>query len=265
MKMDRFSKQTILPELGRKGQEKLRSAKVLVVGAGGLGCPVILYLAAAGVGTIGIADGDHVTLQNLNRQVLFGIDDINSKKPAAAAKTINRLYPDINIEVYNCCLTVENAPEIIPSYDLIIDGTDNFASRYLINDAAVLFEKPLVYGAVFKFEGQIALFNAGRETANYRDLYPDLADDGRFIKSCQSGLIGVVPGIIGILQAAEAVKWIAGIGKPLINRVIFYNLADHSVYETELKPNATAQRKRPATLEAFLSTDYMQPDKQQHS
>jgi sulfur-carrier protein adenylyltransferase/sulfurtransferase len=256
IKMERFERQIILPELGLEGQQKLQTAKVLVAGAGGLGCPAILYLAAAGVGTIGIADGDRVEASNLNRQVLFGFNNIGSSKALAAAKFISERYPDIQVNVHDQFLTVENIPEILPHYDVVIDGTDNFATRYMLNDASVLFGKPLVYGAIYRFEGQIVLFNAGKGSANYRDLFPQIPDSGEITNCSESGVLGVLPGIIGTLQATEAIKWITGIGEPLINKVLFCNLKNPSFYEIDLFPNEDAQKNRPATLEVFQKTDY---------
>ncbi|MCW0482311.1 HesA/MoeB/ThiF family protein [Gaoshiqia sediminis] len=254
--MERFERQIILPELGREGQQKLKMAKVLVAGAGGLGCPAILYLAAAGVGTIGIADGDQVEASNLNRQVLFGFNNIGSSKAAAAAKFISERYPDTQVNVYDRFLTVENIPKILPFYDIVIDGTDSFATRYMLNDASVLFGKPLVYGAIYRYEGQIALFNTGKGSANYRDLFPKIPDSGEIANCSEAGVLGVLPGIFGTLQATEAIKWITGIGELLINKVLFCNLKNHSFYEIDLVPSNEAQKNRPATLEVFLKTDY---------
>ncbi len=254
--MERFERQIRLPELGVDGQQKLQSARVLVAGAGGLGCPAILYLAAAGVGTIGIADGDRVTESNLNRQILFGPHDIGNSKAAAAARFVNDRYTDVRIQVYDKYLTVENLPALLPDYDLVIDGTDNFAARYMINDASVLFHKPLIYGAVYKYEGQAALFNAFPGSANYRDLYPAMPSPDEIPNCFETGVLGVLPGIIGTLQATEAIKWITGIGKPLINRVLFYNLKDHSVYETSLDPVEEFHSRQPATIAEFQATNY---------
>lgn len=254
--MERFERQIILPELGREGQQKLQTAKVLVAGAGGLGCPAILYLAAAGVGTIGIADGDRVEPSNLNRQVLFGFNNIGSSKASAAAKFISERYPDTQVNVYDQFLTVENIPEILTLYDIVIDGTDNFATRYMLNDASVLYGKPLVYGAIYRFEGQIAFFIAGKGNANYRDLYPQIPDSGEIANCSEAGVLGVLPGIIGTLQATEVIKWITGIGELLINKVLFCNLKNHSFYEIDLDSNEDAQKDRPTTLEAFQKTNY---------
>jgi len=254
--MERFERQISLAELGAAGQQKLRSARILVAGAGGLGCPAILYLAAAGAGTIGVADGDRVSVSNLNRQILYGQDDIGRFKASAAARFINERYPDVRVIAYDHPLTVENLPALLPEYDLVIDGTDNFAARYMINDATALFHKPLVYGAVYKLEGQLALFNAHEGSANYRDLYPEMPAPGEIPNCAESGVLGVLPGIIGTMQAAEAIKWITGIGQCLINRVLFYNLKDHSVYETTLSPQAGNRLKQPFTLKVFQETNY---------
>ena len=208
------------------------------------------------MGTIGIADGDCVTTTNLNRQILFGHNDVGSPKASVAARFIADRFPDIQIEAYQEYLTVENIPVILPKYDLVIDGSDNFSTRYMLNDASVLFGKPLVYGAIYRFEGQIALFNAGKESANYRDLYPQIPTPGEITNCSEAGVLGVLPGIIGTLQATEAIKWIAEIGESLINKVLFCNLKDHSFYEIDLVPNEDAQKNRPKTLEVFLKTDY---------
>lgn len=254
--MERFNRQIKLPELGQNGQQKLQSAKVLVAGAGGLGCPAILYLAAAGVGTIGIADGDCISVSNLNRQILFGHRDIGFNKASVAAQFIAERYPDIRVESYDEYLSLDNLPYILPRYDLIIDGSDNFSTRYLLNDAAVVFGKPLVYGAVYKFEGQVAVFNAKNGSATYRDLFPFIPAPGEIPDCSDGGVLGVLPGIIGTMQAAEAIKWITGIGKPLINRVLFFNLKENSLYEIELTPHPDSQKQQASSLDELLQTDY---------
>ncbi|MFV0375967.1 MAG: ThiF family adenylyltransferase [Mangrovibacterium sp.] len=254
--MERFERQIRLPELGHAGQQKLQTAKVLVAGAGGLGCPAILYLAAAGVGTIGIADGDRVEISNLNRQVLFGFNHIGSPKASAAARFISERYPDIKVNVYDQFLTPGNISEILPQYDILIDSTDNFAARYMLNDAAVLYGKPLVYGAIYRFEGQVALFNAGKGTANYRDLYPQIPASGEIANCSEAGVLGVLPGIVGTLQATETIKWTTGIGESLINKVLVCNLKNYSFYEIDLISDEEAQKKRPVTLDAFQKASY---------
>jgi len=257
--MNRFERQIKLEGFGNIGQQKLRDAKVLVVGAGGLGCPALLYLAAAGIGTIAIADGDSVSISNLNRQIIFSERDVNKLKAEVAANYLKEKYNDLHIETINAFLTNENSLQIITKYDLIIDGSDNFETRYLINDACVLLHKPLVFGAIFQNEGQVAVFNVSRKnitSTNYRDVFPDppLPEE---IPDCNiTGVLGVLPGIIGVMMASEAIKLLSGFGKPLINKLLFYNLITNSFYETEILPNINATVTAPITFEEFTSTNY---------
>ncbi len=237
--MERYHRQIILPGFGEAAQNKLQQAKILVIGAGGLGCPALQYLAAAGVGTIGIVDYDAVDYSNLHRQTLYSASDVGKLKAETAAKKINELNADIQIDAYSTKLDNSNALDIIANYSLVLDGTDNFATRYLVNDACVLLDKPLIYGAVLRFEGQAGVFNladgAGLKT-NYRDLFPQppLPSD---VPSCAgAGVLGVLPGIIGTLQATEALKIIANIGKPLCNMVITYNILTNRFYEFTVTP-----------------------------
>ena len=254
--MNRFDRQTILPGFGPEGQEKLRRARALVVGAGGLGCPALLYLAAAGVGEIGIADADAVAESNLNRQVLFGQDDIGKPKAETAAQYLREKYPDVRLTALPFFLTAENALETIAPYDIVLDGSDNFPTRYLVNDACVLLGKPLVFGAIYQYEGQVALFNAGEDPVNYRDLYP-VPPAAHEIPNCEeAGVLGVLPGIIGAMQAAEAIKWLAALGPGLTNKVLFYNLKTHSTFEIALAPNPDARLTLPQTEAAFRASDY---------
>lgn len=254
--MNRFARQHILPGFGREGQEKLSLTKVLVVGAGGLGCPALLHLAAAGVGRIGIADGDSVSESNLNRQTLFGQNDIGKPKAETAAGVLKQKYPDIDFDVIPDYLTPTNAIEIIESYDLVLDGSDNFGTRYMVNDACVLLKKPLIMGAIYQYEGQLAVFNHGEDPVNYRDIYP-VPPEAQEIPNCsETGVLGVLPGIIGTLQAAEAIKLLTGLGKILTNKVLFYNLKTCSFYEVELKPNHTSGQLIPEDKEAFGKMDY---------
>lgn len=236
---ERYQRQIILKEFGKAGQQKLLDAKVLVVGAGGLGCPALLYLAASGVGTIGIADDDVVSLSNLHRQVLFTVNDIGKSKVLTAAKRLKQLNPQINIVAHQVKLTNTNALEIIEQYDVIIDGTDNFPSKYLLNDACVLIDKPLVYGAVSKFEGQVAMFNVADENGmkcNYRDLFA--APPTEKILNCEEeGVLGILPGIIGLMQATETIKLISNIGSVLINQILFYNALNLQSYTIQLSKN----------------------------
>lgn len=223
----RYNRHIIIPGFGMEAQKKLKAAKVLVVGSGGLGSPLLLYLAAAGVGTIGIVDFDVVDDSNLQRQVLFGVEDIGTLKVEAAKKRLEQLNPYIKVITYNVQLTSANALEIIREYDIVADGTDNFPTRYLVNDASVLAGKPNVYASIFQFEGQVSVFNYtdknGITGPNYRDLYPDPPAPGLIPSCAEGGVLGVLPGIIGSLQANEVIKVIAGIGEPLSGRFFVYD------------------------------------------
>jgi sulfur-carrier protein adenylyltransferase/sulfurtransferase len=257
---ERYERQILLPQLGRAGQEKLLQAKVLVVGAGGLGCPVLQYLAAAGVGTLGIVDGDTVSLHNLHRQVLYTVHDIGLPKVERAAFVLRQLNPDITIITCNERLTVENALDIIGLFDIVVDGTDNFSSRYLINDACVLLRKPLVYGAVSKFEGQVAVFNyeqgQGVRSANYRDLFPQPPGEGEIRNCAETGVLGVLPGIIGMMQANETIKLITGMGQPLINQFLMFNALNNQTYVVELPVSKESSLLIPSSTDLFRKTDY---------
>lgn len=255
--MDRFERQHILPGFGKEAQHKLKQAKVLVIGAGGLGCPVLLYLAAAGVGTIGIVDGDVVSLSNLNRQVLFGEGDLGLYKAETAAHFLKAKYHDIKINCIPEFITTQNVNAIFSKYDLIIDGSDNFPTRYLVNDACVLLGKPLVFGAVYQNEGQVSILNGNRENSiNYRDIFPDPPTAYEIPNCSETGVLGVLPGIIGTLQAAEAIKFITGYGDTLVDKMLFYNLLSHQSYTMELSPNPDSKRGLPSTLEELETMDY---------
>ncbi|WP_272149868.1 molybdopterin-synthase adenylyltransferase MoeB [Tenacibaculum aiptasiae] len=217
-----YNRHLILDKIGLEGQLKLKQAKVLVIGAGGLGCPVLQYLTAAGVGTIGIIDDDVVDQSNLQRQILYTIDDIGFSKAESAAKRLSKLNPFIQFNVYKEKLTRDNAISMFNAYDVIVDGSDNFSTRYLTNDAAVLTNKPLVYGAIFKFEGQVSVFNY-KGSATYRCLYPTPPKPEESPNCSQIGVLGVLPGIIGGFQANEAIKIICGIGEVLANKLLMYN------------------------------------------
>ncbi len=257
---DRYHRQIILKEFGETAQQKLLNAKVLVIGAGGLGCPALQYLTAAGVGTIGIIDFDVVTITNLHRQILFSVNDIGKQKAAIAAIKLAEINPEIQIQVYNFQLTNKNAIELFANYDLIIDGTDNFATRYLINDACVILNKPLVYGAVLRFEGQVGVFNLiNNETkikTNYRDLFPEPPNPLNALSCNEAGVIGVLPGIIGTMQATEAIKIITGIGKPLCNKIISYNALQNSFYDFEITPVLNPIETFPHNEMEFLNFNY---------
>jgi molybdopterin/thiamine biosynthesis adenylyltransferase/rhodanese-related sulfurtransferase len=257
---ERYQRQIILKEFGEPGQQKLLQAKVLVIGAGGLGCPVLQYLAAAGVGTIGIVDDDAVALNNLHRQVLYSVNDIGLLKAERAASVLQRLNPEINIIPFIQRLTVENALEIMQSFDIIIDGTDNFATRYMINDACVLLNKPLVYGAISQFEGQAAIFNYRQKNndmpVNYRDIFPQPPKDDEILNCAEAGVLGVLPGIIGTMMANETIKLITGIGKPLINRLLTYNALNNQLYDFELIAREETRSLIPANEILFKQMAY---------
>jgi len=254
--MSRFERQHILPGFGTEGQERLSAAKVLVVGAGGLGCPALLYLAAAGIGTIGIADGDSISESNLNRQTLFGQNDIGKPKAETASALLQQKYPHIEFNVISNYLTPENALQIIEQYGLVLDGSDNFGTRYMVNDACAILKKPLIMGAIYQYEGQLAVFNYGDEPINYRDLYPVMPEANEIPNCSETGVLGVLPGIIGTLQAAEAIKLISRVGEMLSNKVLFYNLKSCSFYEVEVNPNPESAKNIPKNEEAFRKTDY---------
>jgi molybdopterin/thiamine biosynthesis adenylyltransferase/rhodanese-related sulfurtransferase len=216
--LKRYNRHIILPEIGLIGQQKLKAAKVLVIGAGGLGCPVSLYLTAAGIGTIGLVDMDVVDESNLQRQVLYTIEDIGKPKVDMAKKHLIAQNPHIKINTYFESLTKENALLIFEDYDIIVDGSDNFATRYLVNDACVLTDKPLVYGSIFKFEGQVTVFNY-KNGPNYRCLYPTPPKSGSVPSCSEIGVLGVLPGMIGTMQANEVIKMVTGIGEPLSGKL----------------------------------------------
>lgn len=239
----RYNRHIIIPDFGLEAQKKLKGAKVLVVGSGGLGSPLLLYLAAAGVGTIGIVDFDVVDDSNLQRQVLFGVENIGELKVEAAKKRLQQLNPYITIRTYNTQLTAGNALEIISQYDVIADGTDNFPTRYLVNDASVIAGKPNVYASIFQFEGQVAVFNYtdknGVTGPNYRDLYPTPPDPGLIPNCAEGGVLGVLPGIIGTLQANEVIKVITGIGEPLSGRFFVFDALSFETRTLKISTNPT--------------------------
>ena len=215
----RYSRHLIIPEVGVAGQRRLKAARVLMVGAGGLGSPNALYLAAAGVGTIGIVEADVVDVTNLQRQVLHGTKDVGRKKLESARDRIHDVNPHVNVIGHDAWLTSENALEIIRDYDLVVDGTDNFATRYLVNDACVLLGKPNVYGSIFRFEGQSTVF-CTEQGPCYRCLYPEPPPPGLVPSCAEGGVLGILPGLVGLVQATETVKLIAGIGDPLVGRLL---------------------------------------------
>jgi len=232
----RYSRHLIMPEVGMDGQLKLKQAKVLCIGTGGLGAPLGLYLAAAGVGRIGLVDFDSVDLTNLQRQILFGTDDIGRPKIEAATDRLRNLNPDIQIDRFETRLTSENALDILKNYDIVVDGTDNFPTRYLVNDACVILGKPNVYGSIFRFEGQITIFGAPGGPC-YRCLYPEPPPPGLVPSCAEGGVLGVLPGIVGAIQAAETLKLIIGKGEPLIGRLLLFDALAMRFRELKLRKN----------------------------
>lgn len=255
---ERYHRQIILPEFGEAGQQKLLKAKVLVIGAGGLGCPALQYLTAAGVGTIGIVDDDVVALNNLHRQVLYSVNDIGLSKAERAADILRQLNPTIKISAYNERLTTQNTLTLFDEFDIIIDGTDNFSTRYMINDACVLLNKSLVYGAISQFEGQVSFYrNQNKDDVNYRDLFPDPPKEGEVLNCAEAGVLGVLPGIIGTLMANEAIKFITGMGELLVNQLFTYNALSNQVYVLSLSARKETRSLIPANETEFLKTDYV--------
>jgi len=232
----RYSRHLIMPEVGMEGQLKLKRAKVLCIGTGGLGAPLGLYLAAAGVGRLGLVDFDVVDFTNLQRQVLFGTTDVGRPKIEAAADHLRNLNPEIQIDAYETRLTSENALDLFKDYDIIVDGTDNFPTRYLVNDACVLLGKPNVYGSIFRFEGQITIFGAPGGPC-YRCLYPEPPPPGLVPSCAEGGVLGVLPGIVGTIQAAETLKLIIGKGDALIGRLLLFDALGMKFRELKLRKN----------------------------
>lgn len=218
-----YNRHIILSEVGAAGQVKLKQAKVLVIGAGGLGCPILQYLTAAGVGVIGIIDDDLIDQSNLQRQILYTVEDVGKSKAEMAANRLSKLNPFVQFNVYQEKLTSENAVSLFELYDIVVDGSDNFQTRYLSNDAAVIAKKPLVYGSIFKFEGQVTVFNYDG-SATYRCLYPTPPKPEEAPNCSEIGVIGVLPGIIGSLQANEVIKMICGIGEVLANKLLVFDV-----------------------------------------
>ena len=232
----RYSRHLIMPEVGMNGQLKLKQAKVLTIGAGGLGAPLALYLAAAGVGKLGIVDFDVVDFTNLQRQIIHGTSDVGRPKLHSASETIAEINPNVEVVAHETRLTSENALDILKDYDVIADGTDNFPTRYLVNDACVLLGKPNVYGSIFRFEGQASVFYA-REGPCYRCLYPEPPPPGLVPSCAEGGVLGVLPGIIGCIQALETIKLIIGQGQPLIGRLLLFDALHLKFRELKLRKN----------------------------
>jgi adenylyltransferase/sulfurtransferase len=232
----RYSRHLIMPEVGMQGQRKLKAASVLVIGTGGLGSPIALYLTAAGIGRIGLVDYDVVDETNLQRQILHHTSDVGKSKLDSASGKLSDINPRLIIEKYNVPLTSENALDIIKNYDVIIDGTDNFPTKYLVNDACVMLGKPLVYGSIFRFEGQLSVFYA-KAGPCYRCLFPEPPPPGLVSNCAEVGVLGILPGTIGTLQATEAIKLILGIGQPMIGRMLLYDALDMTFDTIKLRKN----------------------------
>ncbi len=247
--VQRFSRHIIMPQVGSIGQRKLMDASVLLIGAGGLGSPLAMYLAAAGVGKIGIVDFDDVDITNLHRQLLHGHDDIGRPKVDSAEDTIREINPDAEIVKIAKHINSENAMEIAEEFDILIDGTDNFPTRYLINDLGVLMDKPVVHGSIFMFDGQVTTFLPGQGC--YRCLYPAPPPPGMVPSCAEAGVLGVLPGIIGSLMATEAIKLILGVGKPLVNRLLMVDALDMDMRTVKIRkdPNCPACGENPTVTE----------------
>lgn len=250
---ERYHRQIILKEFGSDGQHKLGRAKVLIIGAGGLGCPVLLYLVAAGVGQIGVVDDGLVELSNLHRQVLFNTLDLGKRKVDCAKKLLSKMNPEVAIFTYPDRLDTSNALDLMCQYDIVIDGTDNFQSRYLINDACVLLDKPLIFGAISRYEGQVAVF---KDDVNYRDVFPTPPREGEVMNCSEAGVLNVLPGLIGSLMANECIKLITGIGEVLVGKLQTYNVLNNSSFTIEINPTVLGAELIPANRESFETMDY---------
>lgn len=233
----RYLRQTVLPSIGIAGQEKLQNAKVLVIGVGGLGCPSALYLAAAGVGTLGLVDFDVVSLSNLQRQILYGEATLGASKIKTAQTRLQDTNPNVNLILHEEKLTAENTAAILKNYDVILNGADNFATRYLVNDACVLLKKPLIDAAILRFEGRLTVFDSANGTPCYRCIYPEAPPPHETPNCQEAGVFGALPGIIGSMQAMEALKIILGIGEILVGRLLIYDALAQKFREMKITRN----------------------------
>jgi len=250
----RYGRHLLLPEVAIDGQRKLKAARILIVGAGGLGSPAALYLAAAGVGTIGLVDFDIVEVTNLQRQLLYGTGDVGRSKLDAARDRLHDANPNVKLELHATRLTAANALTIVREYDLVLDGTDNFATRYLVNDACVLLGKPNVYGSIFRFDGQASVF-ATEDGPCYRCLYPEPPPPGLVPSCAEGGVLGVLPGLVGTVQATEAIKLILGIGTPLVGRLLLVNALDAQFRSVTVRRNPTCPACATGEIKELIDYD----------
>jgi adenylyltransferase/sulfurtransferase len=247
----RYARHIILPGIGGSGQRKLMDATVLVIGAGGLGSPAAMYLAAAGVGTLGLVDFDRVELSNLQRQLLHDTDDVGRPKVESARERLKGVNPNVDVVTHETLLSSENAFDVLGRYDVVIDGTDNFPVRYLVNDASQILGKPLVYGSIYQWEGQASVFLPGPETPCYRCLFPEPPPPGTVPSCAEGGVFGVLPGIIGSVQAVEAIKLVLGVGEPLVGKLLLYDALRNEFTTVKLRwdPDCPVCGKHPTVTE----------------
>jgi molybdopterin/thiamine biosynthesis adenylyltransferase len=247
----RYARHIILPGIGGDGQQKLMDARVLVIGAGGLGSPASMYLAAAGVGTIGLVDFDEVELSNLQRQLLHDTSDVGRPKVDSGKERLDDINPNVEVVAHKTLLTSDNAFDILGDYDVIVDGTDNFPVRYLVNDATQMLGKPLVYGSIYQWEGQASVFLPGQEAPCYRCLFPEPPPPGTVPSCAEGGVFGVLPGIIGSVQAVEAIKLVLGVGEPLAGRLLIYDALSNEFTTVKLRwdPDCPVCGKHPTVTE----------------
>ena len=247
----RYARHIILPGIGGEGQRKLMDARVLVIGAGGLGSPAAMYLAAAGVGTIGLVDFDRVELSNLQRQLLHDTADVGRPKVDSARDRLRELNPNVDVVTHETLLSSDNAFEVLGGYDVVVDGTDNFPVRYLVNDATQMLGKPLVYGSIYQWEGQASVFLPGKESPCYRCLFPEPPPPGTVPSCAEGGVFGVLPGIIGSIQAVEAIKLVLGVGEPLAGKLVLYDALTNEFTTVRLRwdPDCPVCGKHPTVTE----------------
>ncbi|WP_122090640.1 SAMP-activating enzyme E1 [Halalkalicoccus subterraneus] len=257
--LDRYSRHIIMDEIGPEGQAKLLDSRVLVIGAGGLGSPIIQYLAAAGIGTLGIADDDSVERSNLQRQIVHGDADVGEPKVESARRYVERLNPDVTVETHEMRVEPENVEDLISEYDVVVDGSDNFRTRYLVNDACTLSNTPFSHGAIYKFEGQAITFPAGEGKDRgpcYRCLFPEAPPEDEVADCASTGVLGVLPGTLGCIQATEAMKLVLDFGEPLEGRLLAYDAADMSFEEVPVRRNSDCPVCGDDPIDSIESVEY---------